>query len=91
MNRIGCHVVPREQFLRPIAWIVVKANEAARPGLHAPVMEQREIVETKLLRDLAQEELKILRVGATARLLFEQVGKARLASSSPPVRYGGTQ
>ena len=71
MDGIGSNVVARQKLLGPPAGIIVDANEMVRPGVYGPVMQEREIVEAKLLRHVFQKYPQILRAGALARLLLE--------------------
>ena len=89
MDRIGRNVVPGQQLIFPRAGIIIEANEAVRPGQYALVVQEGEVLESKLLGDLLQKKPQVSGTGATARLLFEQIGKARSATSLRHIRHRG--
>src|SRR5699024_4838294 len=89
VDRIGSNVVPIDQLLLPGTRVVVEANEPARPGAHAAVMQEREIAESKLSGDLVQEKAKVFGACAAARLLLEQIGEPRSTPLLARARQSG--
>lgn len=76
VDGIRRNVVPVEQLFLPGARIIVEANAIVRAGPHAPVMQKREIMESKLLRGFFQKKSQIIGAGASGRPLLELIGES---------------